>query len=338
MIYPVTALLTAGLIILLSLIFFWPKYGLFSRWRFLMHQSQRSYLEDALKHIYECEQGHITCTLNSIAGTLFLNKDRVLKLIDHLKNSGLILIVNQGFELTDKGREYALRIIRLHRIWESYLASETGTPETKWHIEAHVQEHKLDEEQVEKISERLGNPRYDPHGDPIPTPEGELPPDRGVLLTELKSGQVAKIIHLEDDVEHIYREIRENGLVLGMQIDSVKHINASILFHADGHKVKLPLISAAQVRVELLTESEVIGAPMDNLLVLRTGESGRVQVLSREVRGQNRRRLLDLGIVPGSVITRVMESASGNPVCYRIKGALIALRNDQAKRVLIEKI
>ncbi len=338
MVHPINALLYAALCMVILLAIFWPGRGLFWRWKLLMRQSQRAYMEDALKHIFECQQSRIPCTLNSIAGTLGLKKDRVTKLVQQLKHSGFIHIGNQVFTLSEKGKEYALRMIRLHRIWESYLALETGTSELDWHEQADRQEHKLDVEKIEKLSEQLGHPRYDPHGEPIPTMEGQIPSDRGCLLTELQEHQFGKIIQFEDDPVNIYREIRENGLCLGMQIDSVHLVNGSALFKADGHKKTLSLIAAAQIRLEPLHINERLEVPLASLVDLKTGESGRVIRISREIRGQGRRRLLDLGIVPGTVVTKEMESASGNPIAYEIRGATIALRQDQARLVHIEKI
>jgi len=338
MIHPLYALLYAALVTIFSLAIFWPKHGLLSRWSHLMRQSKRSYLEDALKHIYECERGRISCTLNSIAGVLFIKKSRIVPLIHQLENSGLVLQTNNQFTLTDKGREYALRMIRVHRIWESYLASETGTPEKDWHNQANIQEHDLNPEEIEAISARLGHPQFDPHGEPIPTREGDIPEDRGLLLTELSADQVAKIVQFEDDPSYIYQEIRENGICLGMQVDSVERVNGSIRFNADGFKKELSLIAAAQIRVIALEKDETLQTPFENLTHLENGETGKVIQISREIHGQSRRRLLDLGIVPGSLITKEMESAAGNPIAYLIKGACIALRREQARLIHIERL
>ncbi len=338
MIHPATALGVAGALILVSLALFWPKGGLYSRWRFLMWQSQRSYLEDALKHIYECEHSRIACTMSSLAGSLFLRKNRVIRLAEQLKSSGMIHIERNTFHLTDKGREHALRMLRLHRIWESYLASETGLSELDWHSMADRDEHRLEEQEIEKISERLGHPRYDPHGEPIPTDTGELPPERGILLTELGEDTIGKIIQFEDDPEDIYREIRKSGLTLGMQIDSVRPVNGVVRFNANGSAKKLPLIAAAQIRVEVLDADEIRHHPLATLLDLKSGEAGQVVQLSRAIRGSQRRRLLDLGVVPGTIIRKEFASASGNPVAFNIKGALIALRKNQAQLIHIEKI
>jgi DtxR family Mn-dependent transcriptional regulator len=338
MIHPVNALLIAGLMVIIVLAVFWPGKGLIARWRFLMHQSRRSYLEDALKHIYECERSRIDCTLSSLAGCLSLKKSRVIKLIGRLKKSGLVHIAHGRLVLTEKGRDYALRMLRLHRIWESHLAFETGVPEKDWHAEADVREHNLTPDEVEQISERLGHPRYDPHGEPIPTADGEIPPDRGLLLTELKTDEIGRIIQIEDDPDDIYHEIRENGICLGMQVDSLSQENGSVHFRADGFAKVLPLIVAAQIKITLLDSEDIRRTPFQNLLDLDTGETGRVVQISREFRGQKRRRLLDLGVIPGTVIRKEMESAAGNPIAYNIRGASIALRKDQARFIYIEKI
>ncbi len=86
----------------------------------------------------------------------------------------------EGFVLTDQGREYALHIVRTHRLLERYLADRTGVLPEDWHGEAERREHKLSPEDRESLAARLGHPLYDPHGDPIPTAAGELPAaDRG---------------------------------------------------------------------------------------------------------------------------------------------------------------
>ena len=81
--------------------------------------------------------------------------------------------------LTPDGRREALRVIRIHRLWERYLADETGLDAREWHAHAERREHGTSDQQAEALAATLGHPRYDPHGDPIPTPSGELPPHQG---------------------------------------------------------------------------------------------------------------------------------------------------------------
>ena len=74
--------------------------------------------------------------------------------------------------LTSEGKAGALRIIRVHRLWEHYLAEETGHAADSWHREAEDREHSISATEADELDELMGFPVYDPHGDPIPTDTG----------------------------------------------------------------------------------------------------------------------------------------------------------------------
>jgi DtxR family Mn-dependent transcriptional regulator len=76
---------------------------------------------------------------------------------------------------------------------------------------------------------------------------------------------------------------------------------------------------------------------VETLAALRQGESAEVVRITAACQGAHRRRLLDLGVVPGTLITARLRSASGDPVGYEIWGALIALRREQAERILVRR-
>ena len=120
--------------------------------------------------------------------------------------------------LTAEGRREALRVIRIHRLWERYLADETGLDAREWHAHAERREHGTSAQQAEALAATLGHPRYDPHGDPIPTPSGEVPPHQGMPLTQLSAGQVAEIVHLEDEPDAVFAQIIAAGLMPGMRV------------------------------------------------------------------------------------------------------------------------
>ncbi len=99
---------------------------------------------------------------------------------------GLIASSNGDFVLTPAGQESALHIIRAHRLWERYLADETGFSEAEWHAQAEFLEHELEPSDVNALSAQLGNPLHDPHGDPIPTAGGDLVTHGGMPLPALE--------------------------------------------------------------------------------------------------------------------------------------------------------
>lgn len=335
---PGTALLLGLGVMVLLLWFFWPKRGLLSKWTRSSMNTQRVLLEDALKFVFDCEYKNNPCGLNSVAGNLNISTDKTAKLLDRLKAMGLIDLNNQRVELTDTGRSYALRIIRVHRIWERYLADETGIGEREWHGEADYKEHLISIEAANKLAEQLGNPVFDPHGDPIPSRRGELPDHKGQALNNLQEGDIARIIHIEDEPPAIYEQLVALGLYPGMEIYVLDITDGKITFAADGEECILTTLFASSITVELMPEKEEISPKGEVLASLKIGERGKIVGISPNCRGQQRRRLMDLGIVPGTIISAEMKSASGDPIGYRILGATIAIRKNQTQLIFIEKI
>jgi len=197
---------------------FWPGKGLFWQIRRNQEKVQRILIEDALKHLYDQEYKGLKCTLQSISGTLSLSVDKTAELITRLEELGLVQTQHEGVDLTPDGRSYALKMVRIHRLWERYLADETGMKETDWHRQAEKLEHQISEKEADALAASMGHPTYDPHGDPIPTRTGKLPPKKGKPMTDLQVNEIAEIIHIEDEPDAIYAQLVAEGLHPGMQI------------------------------------------------------------------------------------------------------------------------
>jgi len=337
MVDPVNALLIAGAAVLLMAAVFWPRFGVIARWQRMRLTSRRVLTEDALKHLYDCEYRRIACTRQSIAGTLAVSGDRAAEVLEGLIGLGLVLSRGEVFVLSEEGRAYALRVIRMHRLWERYLADETGIGETEWHEEAERQEHRLTQDEADALSAHMGNPRYDPHGDPIPTSAGDLPGKRGIVLSELAVGDIAEIVHVEDEPAAIYAQIVAQNLHPGLRLRVLEQTHDRVRFEAEGVENVLAPVVAVNVTVVPLVEERPDEPSHETLAHLRPGELGRVVGLSRRCRGQQRRRLLDLGLVPGTLVRAEMIGASGDPTAYTVRGATIALRRSHAALISIRK-
>jgi DtxR family Mn-dependent transcriptional regulator len=196
----------------------------------------------------------------------------------------------------------------------------------------------MSEEQAEKISQLLGNPRYDPHGDPIPSPDGQLPPKRGIPMKQLDDLSVAEIVHIEDEPKEIYADILNRGLHPGMQIQRTGESGGNILVRAEGREIVLPSVLVENISVRKKPVKTLVEGAHDSLDLLAMGATAEVVGISKACRGQQRRRLMDLGVIPGTVVTPEMESMGHDPRAYRIRGALIALRRDQAQHIFIRKL
>ncbi len=317
--------------------FLWPKKGGLAMITRLIHNNKRALIEDALKHIFDCEYNKLVCNVNTVAGNLNISIDNASDLIDKLSDLDLITLQSQRVTLTDAGRSYALRVIRIHRIWERYLADQTSVKPGDWHNEACRIEHLVTPEETEQLAAQMGNPVFDPHGDPIPTPEGALPKRRGVSLSSLEEGDMGRITHLEDEPKSIYEQLVVLGLYPGMEVYITDVTDKKITFAADGDECTLTPLFASYITVEKSTTTVAQTPKYELLSALQIGEKAEVLAISPNCRGQQRRRLMDLGIVPGSSVTAVMKSASGDPTGYRVMGTTIGIRKQHADYVFINR-
>lgn len=325
-------LLIGAVLIILGIVVFWPESGLYWRLKRVNQRTKRVLIEDTLKCIHNSSFEGKKTTLASLAGKLNINTGQVLEIITHLQTLKLVEIQGENFSLTEAGRDYALRIIRAHRIYERYLADQTGFEETEWHTRAHISEHYLSSEDVEYLAQQLGNPSHDPHGTPIPTPDGEIVYYQNAFpLTQLEPNVAAQIVQMQDEPEAVYAQLVAEGLQVGQEIHLVESSPERLQFWTNGSEHVLAPLLASNIDVVRIEEKrEAVVQPGQPLTDLKPGQSAEVVSLSPRIRRVERRRLMDLGLLQGTKIEVVMESASGNPIAYRIRGAVIALRKKQA--------
>jgi DtxR family Mn-dependent transcriptional regulator len=333
MVNPLLALGIATALVVAAFWLFWPVSGMYWRWSRFRRYSSRTLVEDALKHLYDCEARRHPATVHSLSGALGISGQRLAEVVARLEQLKLAESEGGVYTLTTEGRSYALRVIRVHRLWESYLSDDTGFDASEWHLQAEHREHITTPEEAEALSARMGHPRFDPHGDPIPTPAGEIVPPPGQPLSDMKPGQVGKIVHLEDEPQEIYAQLLAESLYPGMQVRIFEVSPARIRFEADGDEHVLAPVVAANLSVQAVPEEEEVEETFERLSALEPGERATVVGLSSACRGAERRRFLDLGLIPGTEVTAELRSAGGDPTAYRIRGAVIALRRDQAEMI-----
>lgn len=345
MIDPRLALLGFVALVALAVVLFRPDRGLvpmIRRWR---RAGSRVAMEDALKHLYKSERRGAEASMAGIAGALGSSQQAAARVLEQLRDAGLVA-ADRPLDLTDEGRSYALRIIRTHRLWERYLADRTGIEARDWHASAEEREHWLSDDEVEALAARLGHPRYDPHGDPIPTASGEIPAPRGVALSRLDEGEVARVTHLEDEPAALYERLLAAGLAPNMTLRLARRDGARLTLEVDGRSIELDSVAANNVTVERVgagRAAEHAGdhaepVPPTTLADLRPGETAEVLGLAPACQGIQRRRLLDLGVVPGTHVTAELWSLGDGPVAYLVRGALIALRREQQRWVRVRRI
>jgi len=315
----------------------WPRHGLVARLRRQRQHAGRILLEDALKHVYHQQKRGEPCTLATLGGALEIRSHGAVALVTRMQEARLLRVSDGRILLTDQGTRYALDVIRAHRLWERYLADETGVDPLEWHARAEEQEHTLTREQADELATRLGNPRYDPHGDPIPTAEGALPAEEVERLSSLDPGDRAVVTHIEDEPEAVYAQILEMGICLGMELYVLDRTDERIACETEGRTIHVPTLVAGNVTIRRAHAAEA-GEPTEALAALETGEWAEVTRISQMCHGLERRRLMDLGLVPGTRIRLERRGLLGGLSAYRVRGAVIALREEQALVIGIRRV
>ncbi len=320
-------------ICLLLFLGFRPKSGWFWQIKNRLRKNDRVIMEDILKILFHEE--HDTNPVMEIKKALGISESYLDNLLQTMEHNQLIVKQEGKLRLTSTGKEYALRIIRIHRLWETFLSEKTGFDKLEWHDRAEAMEHKLSGKEVQELASQIGNPRYDPHGDPIPTEDGDLKILKGETL-DVFQGDYAKIVHVEDEPESVYKAILKFGFHIGdtMKIESRK--DNAIQLISDSTTMIVPNEVAKNITVSKIAV-EAYKKDICRLSRLKLGEKAEIIGLSKECRGINRRRLLDLGFVPNTKISIQMESPMKEPKAFLIYDTLIALRKEQADHILIKK-
>ena len=186
-----------------------------------MRENLTHVIEDYLKTIYDLTADSGRATTNQIAERMGVTPASVTNMIQKLAATDPPLLEyrkHRGVVLTEEGEKVALEILRHHRLLEMFLHQTLGYRWDEVHEEADRLEHVISEEFEERIAERLGNPRQDPHGDPIPTRELELPDNSTVPLSEMRPGEQGKVRRVRDTDPDLLRYLSDLGLTPGAKI------------------------------------------------------------------------------------------------------------------------
>jgi DtxR family Mn-dependent transcriptional regulator len=324
-------------IILLAAIFI-PRVGLLAIYKTYRATQEREQVEDALKHLLDREQHGRQASPESLAGALNLQRGQVITLIEAMETQGLLESRGVNLSLTTQGERWAIHVVRAHRLWERYLTDEARMPLGKIHGESERREHSLTEAQLNDLDAALGHPTRDPHGDPIPTREGTLLKAEGMPLTAWQADSPMRIVHLEDEPALAFEQILAAGLRLGQTIRILDRNPQRYLLTDGETEYRLAPAVAANVSVAALPQSEVAKANAIPLAELVYDQKAEIVLLDEAVQGFTRRRFLDLGLTPGTVIFPELKNFFGDPRAYRVRGTLIALRKDQAAQIWVKPV
>lgn len=198
--------------------------------------------QDYLKHIYELERESSPVKPSHLAEAMQVSPAAVTEMLKRLSGQQLVQYrPYRGVSLTAHGRRQALLVVRRHRIWETFLFRKLGVPFGRLHHYACRLEHGTDEHLAAALSDLLGDPRFDPHGEPIPSPDGTLAELTALRLDNLEPGAVCEVTELTRADPRLKEYLRTLGVVPGaqLQVVDVAPFNGPLTLGVDGRRFVL---------------------------------------------------------------------------------------------------
>jgi DtxR family Mn-dependent transcriptional regulator len=180
-----------------------------------MRENLTKVIEDYLKSIYELTRDNERATTNQIAERMGVTPASVTNMIQKLSAADPPLLdyrKHHGVQLTPDGERIALEIIRHHRLLEMFLHQTLGYSWDEVHEEADRLEHVISEEMEERIAISLGNPEHDPHGDPIPSRDLQMPKSSAITLSQLRPTQKGQVKRVSDSDPDLLRYLSGMGI------------------------------------------------------------------------------------------------------------------------------
>jgi len=211
--------------------------------------------EDYLKAVYHLATHGDPVTTGLLAQELGVSSPSVSSMVKRLEDGELLARPDtRSIRLTAAGEREALRVIRRHRLLETFLARALDLPWDEVHAEAELLEHALSDRLEERIDAALGHPTHDPHGDPIPPREGPHSEDWGVSLESVVPGSRFRVERVSDRDSAALRHLGRLGVVPGsvLDVDEQEPFGGPYWVRVDGqrHALGIPLTRLVHGRIE----------------------------------------------------------------------------------------
>lgn len=174
---------------------------------------------DYLKALWLCSHDGSVST-GDLATHLAVSPPSVTGMLNKLKKLGLVTYERYyGAQLTPQGEQEALRLIRRHRLVETFLIDYLNYSWEEVHQEAELMEHAMTDRFTERLAKRLGQPLFDPHGDPIPRADGTIPDQPSIPLAEVPIGKRLEVTRVRSQDADILQYITSLGVKPGAEVE-----------------------------------------------------------------------------------------------------------------------
>lgn len=189
-----------------------------------------------------------------IAEKLTINPASVTEMLRKLDEKKLIEYTRaEGAKLTKEGMKAAVKVIRKHRLWETFLVGHLNFRWDEVHEVAEQLEHIQSDKLLDELATFLGNPSFDPHGDPIPDKNGKMPIIKSKILADAEIGKRVKVIKVGDNTASFLKYLDKQGIALTdiITVKEIQDFDQSILVQLKGKKeVYLSAEAAKKIFVE----------------------------------------------------------------------------------------
>ena len=176
--------------------------------------------ENYIKAIFHLQTDQDTVTTNALAERLNTKPASVTDMMKKLKSKRLLHYQPyQGFRLSHEGKKVALDIIRRHRLWEFFLAEKLKFKWDEVHAVAEDLEHVSSRKLIDKLDEFLGNPKFDPHGDPIPDSLGKMESSQQVNLVQLAPNKTAEVCRVINQSPELLELLQHKKINIGTRLE-----------------------------------------------------------------------------------------------------------------------
>nr|PZN50952.1 MAG: iron-dependent repressor [Bacteroidota bacterium] len=182
--------------------------------------------ENYLKAIYHLsDAGKSAVSTNALADNMNNKAASVTDMIKRLSSKGVISYEKyRGVNISEKGRRAALKVIRKHRLWETFLVEKLNFNWDEVHEVAEQLEHIDSPLLIEKLDSFLGHPKVDPHGHPIPDKDGRIHEVKQVQLSEAKEGTTGILHSVNDGSPKFLQYLSKIGIRIGARIEIVERM------------------------------------------------------------------------------------------------------------------
>ena len=309
-----------------------------------------------LVSIARLRQGDEPVPLSLLADALDVSPVSVNEMCRKLQDLDLVVYrPYKGATLTEDGERRALAILRRHRLWEVFLVRELGFAYDDAHRVACDLEHATPARLAERLDAYLGHPHVNPQGEPIPSKDGDLQPRPTMPLTALSAGEAGHVLGIDaQGAERAFLE--DHGIRPGAPLKVLATTQSGVLVQiadtpmslagdlarlikieteeATKHPIPTAVSPTTQQETASMASTDQTTVHQVTLDTLRVGQEGVVVRVGSL--GPAKRRMMDMGLVPGTPVTVRRVAPLGDPIEFTVKGYSLSLRKSEAREVIVE--